>query len=229
MSSIFTNNTTSSSLPSTSIPGDGYANTATSIIGARLQAWSGTTWNLVRAGVTGIMTSVTGVLNTLPIARYLVTQPTLSDGYATEFQADNRGNLKVAEQWTPTAEDNVNGIINVIQKPFASSLDSLSASDNIAVAGVAVKAAAGRLYTVFGVNNNAAVRYIQIHNATSAPAETTAPLISFPVGAGEVFSFDFSLPFGKYLSTGIYICSSSTQLTKTITTSTDASIHALYM
>lgn len=49
-----------------------------------------------------------------------------------------------------------------------------------------------KLYTISGVNNNAAQRYIQVHNKAALPVNGTVPIFSFPVGTGQYFSFDIS-------------------------------------
>jgi hypothetical protein len=60
------------------------------------KAYNGTTWDMVRAGVTGIVGSVTGFLNGLVFGQYKSTPPTLTDGQYTSLQLDSAGNLKVS-------------------------------------------------------------------------------------------------------------------------------------
>lgn len=61
----------------------------------RLMGFNGSTWDRLRAGLNGVQTAFTGLLNVLPLARYNATPPTLSDGNAVMLQADASGNLKV--------------------------------------------------------------------------------------------------------------------------------------
>lgn len=63
-----------------------------------LQAYNGTTLDAVRAGVTGVVSSVTGFLNGLVFGQYKSTPPTLTDGQYTSLQLDATGNLKTANQ-----------------------------------------------------------------------------------------------------------------------------------
>jgi hypothetical protein len=79
-----------------------------------------------------------------------------------------------------------------------------------------VKASAGVLFSCTGYNSGAAPQFIQFHNATSLPSEGAVPVLIFRAGATANFSLDFGGKFGRYFSTGIVICNSSTGPTKTI-------------
>jgi hypothetical protein len=63
--------------------------------------------------------------------------------------------------------------------------------------------------------NSGSTQYIQIHNASSLPADTAVPIYVFKAPGGASFSLDLS-PYGDYFSTGIVVCNSSTIATKTI-------------
>ena len=78
-----------------------------------------------------------------------------------------------------------------------------------------VKASAGTLYNIRGINNNAATRYIQIYNTTTLPADGAVPAEVFQVAATSPFSFNFS-DYGRRFGTGIVIGISTTLATKTI-------------
>jgi hypothetical protein len=225
MSSIFT----SSKSLSPSIPGDGYANTTIPIIGARLQGWSGSTWNMIRAGVTGIMTSVTGILNALPISRYLVTQPTLSDGYATEFQGDYRGNIKIAEQYAPKAEDNNSKVLYTIPRAVGINTDAdgsvttwtnyHTGTTKIGTAGLNIKSSPGRIRMISGENVSTTATdgyYLVLVDKATAPVNGDAVIAStvLPPKVASVVPcpaniLDFGAE-GTYCAAGISFAISST-------------------
>ena len=82
-------------------------------------------------------------------------------------------------------------------------------------ASLVVKAAPGIVYGLSGINNKASAQYIQIHDASSLPADTAVPKVVVTVPATSNFSIDFGY-YGRSFGTGIVICNSSTLATKTI-------------
>ena len=78
-----------------------------------------------------------------------------------------------------------------------------------------IKAAAGALYSITGFNSKTTAQFIQIHNTTTLPIDTSVPVLIFYVAGLSNFAFDLN-PYGRYFSTGITICNSSTGPTKTI-------------
>jgi hypothetical protein len=82
------------------------------------------------------------------------------------------------------------------------------------VASLVVIAQPGRLLRMAGYNGNVATRYIQLHDATSLPANATVPAFSVPVAAGAAFDIDFGV-YGRKFRTGIVIANSTTGPTLT--------------
>lgn len=117
----------------------------------------------------------------------------------------------------------------ILNVPTAAIGDSLTNSQNANTSKVAIKASAGRLYSVFGWSNNTGCGWIHIFNAASQPAANTAPLQAIPVCQNQSYYMDFAMPFGMYNATGIYV-GFSTSGTAWVNTSGNSStwINVLY-
>lgn len=93
---------------------------------------------------------------------------------------------------------------------------ALSEAESTALeASRVIKASAGTLFRFGFFNNNAAARFILLHNTTSLPADGQVPKIWWPVAAGQRLDFNFGR-FGIRFTTGITACISTTGPTKTI-------------
>jgi hypothetical protein len=101
---------------------------------------------------------------------------------------------------------------NVKMVPFQVSLANSTAYE----ASRVVKATSGTVYHIMGYNSGSA-QFIQVHNATSLPADTAVPLFVGTAAATSNFDFEFTMT-GLPCSTGIVICNSTTGPTKTIGT-----------
>lgn len=125
------------------------------------------------------------------------------------YDSTNTG-IQVVEQLVPAAEDNTNGVIGVLAKPAVTSTYSGTPGHAEDDADVSVKATPGQLLSVVATNENAAVRYLQIHNKASAPTAGEAAVVSYIIPAGttaapgriQLTMADFGNN-GLHLSTGI--------------------------
>lgn len=78
-----------------------------------------------------------------------------------------------------------------------------------------VKASPGICYGLSGYNSSASAQFVQLHDATSLPADTAVPVVTITVPASSNFSIDFGV-YGRTFANGIVVCNSSTGPTKTI-------------
>jgi hypothetical protein len=78
-----------------------------------------------------------------------------------------------------------------------------------------LKNSAGTLISLVGYNGKASAQFIQVHDATAVPADAAVPAYSFTVPASSNFSLDIPIT-GAPFTTGISVCNSSTQATKTV-------------
>ncbi len=81
-------------------------------------------------------------------------------------------------------------------------------------ASLMILAAPGTLYSLSGYNDSASDQFIQLFDAAAVPADATVPKLVLVAYAQTPFSFDF--PAGRLFTTGIVVCNSSTDVTKTI-------------
>ncbi len=68
-------------------------------------------------------------------------------------------------------------------------------------------------FTVY--NTKASAQYLTVFDANAVPADGAVPLFSWPLAANSGVGFGFT-PRGRQLQTGLVLCNSSTDATKTI-------------
>lgn len=137
--------------------------------------------------------------------------PTYADGDAGFLQIDANGFLKITNATLQFGEDATNNTQGVTQKVIVASTYSPSLyTDLTQVTKANIKASAGVVMSFTITNDNAAVRYFQLHNKASAPAAADVPLYSWKVGAGTAnnpgfleIGTEFFTAAGKYFTTGI--------------------------
>lgn len=78
-----------------------------------------------------------------------------------------------------------------------------------------LKASAGTLISLIGINSKTSAQFIQLYDSATVPADTAVPVLPFIVPASSNFSVDVPIT-GMPFSTGIAVANSSTGPTKTI-------------
>lgn len=164
--------------------------------------------------------------------QYNTTPPTLTSGsvtYANEVDINN--NLKATLGTLIEGEDQTNKVMATVPKPVAKPDYAPSVYNALTLVTKAnVKATAGNVFSVHVTNDNAAVRYFQLHNKATAPAAAEVPVEVFKIPAGTannpgVLSLDEShfARGGSHFTTGIGFAVSTTLAT--FTDSATASEH----
>lgn len=175
---------------------DAKANVTGGFLQTFLSAFNGTTWDRVRSGVTTIASSFTGFLNTLPWAVYNSSPTTRTNGQGGPLEADSAGNLRMAEQFAPAAEDNTVGVIKVEQR---------YAYLNIATnTTTTVKSGAGFFHTL-NIGKAVASGTITIYDNTTNSG-TKISTITFP--ATLLTDAPYTMVFDVSFSTGLTIVTS---------------------
>ena len=152
-----------------------------------------------------------------------------SDGTsALRLKTDSSGELQVdvlsgtiTTVTTVTTVGTVSAITagNVTLVPLATSGAATTTSHPVTQATKAVvKASAGNVFKFHATNDNAAVRYFQLHNKATAPAGTDVPVLSKKIPAGTATApgwIEFEFKYGEAFATGIGWAISTTQATFT--------------
>lgn len=158
------------------------------------------------------------------------TTPGTTDSVTVKASA-GIGSLTETAPSTDTASSGLNGRLQRIAQRITSLLAFFATpTRSVSTAYEASRlasAAPATFLSVSGYNSKIVPQFIQIHNASSAPADTAVPIEVFLVPASSSFSFEALGLAGDAYSTGIYVCNSSTGPTKTIG-SADCWFHVRY-
>lgn len=92
---------------------------------------------------------------------------------------------------------------------------SNNATTTTYAASLVVSAVGVTVYGLSGYNSKASAQFIQLHDASSLPADTAIPSFIMTVGANSNFSYYFG-DKGRQFQSGCVVCNSSTGPTKTI-------------
>ncbi len=211
-------------VPTAAMDSDPNSNPAVPTI-SKLMGFNGTMWDRVRSGLTAATATLTGLLNTLPFAKYNATIPTLTDGQAIVNQADINGNQRVTHQTLTFGEDPSYNVMRTNDVPNVDPTKSWDVDKSAALeASTVTKASAGTIRSITGridASAGTATYYLLVLNHASLPADGAVTLLTAPVKIAHVTGTDsqINLDFlmnGVYATTGITVCLSTTEFTKTI-------------
>jgi hypothetical protein len=194
---------------------DGASNPTTTTVGAAELLFNGTTFDRARSAQVGVLSSVVGFQNMLPVGRYNATRLTLSDTNYANLQMDGQGNTWTRDGYQPVAEDNINGVIANQTLPLVSTTYAYTTAQGVGALPGNIKGAAGNVFSLYVYNGNASNRFIQLFNSTSAPSGTPLMSILVPGGGSITMGTDFFGPGGFNFSTGITLGFSTAQTTYT--------------
>lgn len=151
---------------------------------------------------------------------------------------DTSGNVPVDLASLIAGEDLTNNVMGTDHRPISGGSYSPSLYAPITqVTKNIIKSTSGNAFSVYITNDNATVRYFQMHNLTAAPAGAAVPYLSQKIPAGTannpgvlLLSSTFFTEGGLYFSNGIAWSVSTTFGTFTDSaTSTEHVIQVLYI
>lgn len=148
-----------------------------------------------------------------------------TDGDYSTVNVDSSGALWARELNAAGAEDNTNNVFWTQNRPLATSAGAWSVDQSSALeASTVTKASAGVIRSLSGrvdSTHASGTYYLQVLNASSLPADGAVTFLRTPLkivhtsGTNSNFSIDFTMN-GVFASTGIVVCLSTTEFTKTI-------------
>lgn len=179
-------------LPAAAAPADAASNAenATSIR-ARLSGFNGTTWDRLRQGVAGAVSSVTGWLNTLPAGQYLAAGVTLTDTQWTTLLTTISGFLKVSLGDEIAGEDRTNQRLRVYSP---NSYTHLAANGT-----TTIKSGSGQLKSIT-VNTKGASSNVATVYDNTAGSGTVIAVLDTTAGVGTL---NYDVAFGTGLTVAL--------------------------
>ena len=139
-----------------------------------------------------------------------------TDGSISSPITDLKGRVIVYVGTKAGGEDVTNDIQGIVNKPITADTYNLSWDDSAnQEASSVIKASAGNLFYVLVYNANVAVRFFQIFNSATVPADGAVPVISIPINANSSLHLPVP-PQGRSFTNGMAWSNSTTQAIKTI-------------
>lgn len=196
-----------------------------------LQNWT-TLLAKIPALVSGrIPVDPSGVTSPTAPGKYQVVPVTLPDGTVTFLLVDVNGRLVVSLGTAIAGENLTLDVLGVMHKPSVSTTYGWTRFWSAGTVTYVVKASPGNLRSYFGVNRNAATRYLQLHNLTAAPAGSAVPVFSWPVAAGGnvIVEASFIGEAGDPFTTGITLAWSTAEGIYTAATAAEHSVGGYFV
>lgn len=225
--------------PAAAALADATANPTTAGAASYLEGYNGTTWDRIRASVTGVVTGVTGWKNVLPGAQYLATPPSLADTNWSTLVATINGFLKVSQGDLTAGENLTDNTLHVTPKAITSSTGGWtnynSGASLVGTTGVSIKASAGRLGSIRAVNTNTTTNfYLVICDKASAPVANDVAVAAVAIPALLTAAIkndgviDFSAAGGMVFTLGVAYAISTTPQKVTLAGTSDCAVTAQY-
>ena len=226
--------TVDTELPTAASLADATGNPTTTSVGAEQMVFNGTTWDSARSAATTPTSTLTGITNTLPWAKYDATPTARTTGQSGPLQANIAGALNTNNYTLAAGEDQTNNVMITVKKFLASATYAPSRYILNTLAGYTanVKATTGNVLSlsITSTDAPATATWLQLHNTATTPAAAATAIYSFPVAAGTttavattLIGTDYFTESGSNFSTGIAWALSTTRATYTAVAANSAS------